>query len=227
MQLLPKEFDILEVEEKWQKKWEEMGIYHFDWDDKTRQPFSIDTPPPYSSGEFHMGLVLNWTYFDMLARYKRMRGYNVYFPQGWDCHGLPIEVETEREHGIKKTDLPPDKFRKLCEELVDKYINVMKQAIIRLGCSIDWTTEYKTMDPNYWRRTQLSFVLLYKKGFIYRGTHPINWCPRCETAIADAEVEHETRTAQLHYIKFSLEDGGFLTIATSRPELIPACVTVA
>ena len=227
MELLPKKLGILAIEEKWQKKWEEMGIYHFDWADKTRPTFSIDTPPPYSSGEFHMGLVLNWTYFDILARYKRMRGYNVYFPQGWDCHGLPIEVETEKEHGIKKTDLPSDKFRKLCEELVDKYIKVMKQATIRLGCSIDWTTEYKTMDPDYWRRTQLSFILLFKKGFIYRGTHPINWCPRCETAIADAEVEHETRTTQLYSIKFSVEDGGFLTIATTRPELIPACVTVA
>ncbi len=227
MELLPKKLGILAIEEKWQKKWEEAGIYHFDWADKARATFSIDTPPPYSSGEFHMGLVLNWTYFDILARYKRMRGYNVYFPQGWDCHGLPIEVETEKEHGIKKTDLPSDKFRKLCEELVDKYIKVMKQATIRLGCSIDWTTEYKTMDPDYWRRTQLSFILLFKKGFIYRGTHPINWCPRCETAIADAEVEHETRTAQLYSIKFSVEDGGFLTIATTRPELIPACVTVA
>jgi len=226
-QPLPKELNINEIERKWQKKWEEMGVYHFDWGDKTRPAFSVDTPPPYPSGEFHMGLVLNWTYFDILARYKRMRGYNIYFPQGWDCHGLPTEVEVEKLHGIKKTDLPPDKFRRLCEELVNKNIGVMKEAITNLGCSIDWTTEYKTMDPNYWRRTQLSFVILYKKGFIYRGTHPVNWCPRCETAIADAEVEYETRTAQLCYIKFKLEDGGFLTVATTRPELIPACVTVA
>ncbi|MDH5459922.1 MAG: valine--tRNA ligase, partial [Candidatus Bathyarchaeota archaeon] len=115
----------------------------------------------------------------------------------------------------------------LCEGLVDKYIGVMKEAVSQIGCSTDWTTEYRTMDPDYWRRTQLSFVILYKKGFIYRGTHPVNWCPRCETAIADAEVEYETRNAQLHHIKFKLEDGGFLTIATTRPELIPACVTVA
>ena len=227
MKQLPKELRILEVEERWQRKWEEMGIYRFDWDDRERPAFSIDTPPPYPSGDFHMGMTLNWTYFDMVARYKRMRGYNVYFPQGWDCHGLPTEVETEKEHGIKKTELLPDEFRKLCEELVNRYIKAMKKAVMRLGCSIDWTTEYKTMDPDYWRRTQLSFILLYKKGFIYRGTHPINWCPRCETAIADAEVEHETRTAQLHFIRFKLKDDGYLTIATTRPELIPACVTVA
>jgi len=224
---LPKQCNILEIEEKWQKKWEELGIYRFNWNDHKRPTFSIDTPPPYPSGDFHMGNVLNWTYFDILARYKRMRGYNVYFPQGWDCHGLPTEVEAEERYGVKKTDVPPGKFRKMCEELVEKYIGVMKTAIKRLGCSIDWTTEYRTMDPDYWRRVQLSFIILYDKGFIYRGTHPINWCPRCETAIADAEVEYESRKSTLSYIRFPLEEGGFLTIATSRPELIPACVTVA
>ena len=227
MEQLPKEFDILSIEGKWQKKWEEMGIYRFDWKDKKRPTFSINTPPPYTSGEFHMGNVLNWTYFDMVARFKRMRGFNVHFPQGWDCHGLPTEVETEKFYKIKKTDVPPDKFGKLCEGFVNKYIEIMKKAVIRLGCSPDWTTEYRTMNPDYWRRTQLSFILLYKKGFIYQGTHPINWCPRCETAIADAEVEHETREGTLHYIKFPLDDKQHLTIATTRPELLPACVTVA
>jgi valyl-tRNA synthetase len=228
MKILSKQCNILQIEEKWQKKWEDMGVYHFNWEDKTCPVYSIDTPPPYPSGDFHMGNVLNWTYFDIVARYKRMRGYNVFFPQGWDCHGLPTEVETETHYGIKKTEVPPEKFRKLCEGLVNKYIDVMKNAIIRLGCSIDWTTEYKTMNPDYWRRTQLSFVLLYKKGFIYQGTHPINWCPRCETAIADAEVEHVTREGSLHYIRFNLEDKkSSLTIATTRPELLPACVTVA
>ena len=227
MKALPKKFDILAIEEKWQKLWEEMAVYRFDWNDKERPTFSIDTPPPYPSGDFHMGNVLNWTYFDIVARYKRMKGYNVYFPQGWDCHGLPTEVETEETYGIKKTEVPPDKFRRLCEQFVEKYIALMKKAIIRLGCSIDWTTEYKTMDPDYWRKTQLSFIILYRKGFIYQGTHPVNWCPRCETAIADAEVEHETRKGKLHYIKFPLEKGGHLTIATTRPELIPACVAVA
>jgi valyl-tRNA synthetase len=227
MKPLPKEFDVVEIEKKWQKKWEEMGIYHFDWEDTKRPAFSIDTPPPYPSGEFHMGLVLNWTYFDMVARYKRMRGHNVYFPQGWDCHGLPTEVEVEKRHKIKKTDLPPNEFRKLCENHVNEYIDLMKEAIIGLGCSTDWTTEYKTMDPDYWRRTQLSFILLYNKGFIYKGKHPINWCPRCETAIADAEVEYESRTTELNYIKFKLADGDFLRIATTRPELILACVAVA
>ena len=227
MKQLPKKLDILAIEKKWNEQWEKNGTYRFDWKDTERPVFSIDTPPPYPSGEFHMGTVLNWTYFDIVARYKRMRGYNVYFPQGWDCHGLPVEVEVEKKNKIKKTDILPDKFRKLCEELVNKYIAVMKDSMVRLGYSMDWTTEYKTMDPDYWRRTQLSFILLYNKDFIYRGTHPVNWCPRCETAIADAEVQYENRNAELYHIKFQLEDGGFLGIATTRPELIPACVTVA
>jgi valyl-tRNA synthetase len=228
MQPLPKKYNFAEIEQKWQQKWEEMGIYHFDWNDTHRPTYSIDTPPPYPSGDFHMGNILNWTYFDIVARYKRMRGYNVLFPQGWDCHGLSIEIQVEKEHKIRKRDVPPDQFRKWCEQLIEKYIAIMKDAILKLGCSIDWTTEYRTMNPDYWRRTQLSFLLLHKKGYMYQGTHPVNWCPRCETAIADAEVDYEKRQGALHYIRFPLEGNSkeHLLIATSRPEFIPACVAV-
>ena len=227
MQPMPKDYNFSEIERKWQSKWEEMGIYHYDWNDKVRPPFSIDTPPPYPSGELHMGNVLNWTYFDMVARYKRMQGFNVLFPQGWDCHGLGIEIQVEKTHNIRKRDLPSDEFRKMCMELVERYIAMMKEGILKLGCSIDWTTEYRTMNPDYWRRTQLSFILLYKNGFMYQGTHPVNWCPRDETAIADAEVDHIKREGTLHYIKFPLEGSNeHLLIATSRPEFIPACVAV-
>ena len=227
MKKFPKKFNLLLIEEKWHKDWEEMGIYRFNREDDARPAFTIDTPPPYPSGNFHMGNVLNWTYIDSLARYKRMRGYNVLFPQGWDCHGLPTEVKTEEIHKIKKTDLPPAEFVKLCKQVINNYIAIMKKAIVRLGCSVDWTTEYKTMNPDYWRRTQLSFIMLYNKDLIYKGTHPISWCTSCETAIADAEVEHEQKQGTLHYIKFTLEDGNHLLIATSRPELLGACVTVA
>ncbi len=228
MLALPKECNFLEIERKWQQKWEEMGIYRFDWADRTRPVFTIDTPPPYPSGDFHMGNVLNWTYFDMVARYKRMRGYNVLFPQGWDCHGLSIEVQVEKQRGFRKREVPPEQFRKWCEETVEKYIAVMKEGVVRLGCSVDWTTEYRTMSPDYWRRTQLSFILLHRTGFMYQGTHPVNWCPRCETAIADAEVDYERRQGALYYIRFPIENSSeHLLIATSRPEFIPACVAVA
>ena len=227
MQPLPKKYNFAEIEKKWQQKWEEMGIYRFDWNDTAHPVFTIDTPPPYPSGEFHMGNILNWTYFDIVARYKRMRGFNVLFPQGWDCHGLSIEIQVEKEQKIRKRDVPPDQFRRWCEQLIERYITLMKGSILKLGCSIDWTTEYRTMDTDYWRRTQLSFILLHKKGFMYQGTHPVNWCPRCETAIADAEVDYEKRQGALNYIRFPLEDTSeHLVIATSRPEFIPACVAV-
>ena len=224
---LANRYNPLEVEKRWQQRWIDARIYNFDRGDVVKPVYTIDTPPPYPSGDFHMGNVLNWTYFDIVARYKRMRGYNVLFPQGWDCHGLPTEVQVEKRYGIKKSDVPPDKFRKLCEDQVDQFIKVMKDAIISLGCSIDWTTEYRTMNPDYWRRTQLSFILLYDKSLIYRGKHPVLWCPRCETAIADAEVEHEARSGLIYSIKFRLSENEYLVIATTRPELLPSCVAVA
>ncbi|MDR0373164.1 MAG: valine--tRNA ligase [Nitrososphaerota archaeon] len=227
MQPLPKEYNFTEIEQKWQAKWEEMGIYRYDWNDKIRPAYSIDTPPPYPSGELHMGNVLNWTYFDMVARFKRMQGFNVLFPQGWDCHGLGIEIQVEKANDIRKRDLPSDQFRGMCMALVEKYISMMKEGILKLGASIDWTTEYRTMDSDYWRRTQLSFILLHQKGYMYQGTHPVNWCPRDETAIADAEVDHIKKEGNLHYIKFYLSGSDeFILIATSRPEFIPACVAV-
>jgi len=225
MNVLPRRMDFLQMEEKWQRHWEEEGIHRYDWDDDTRPVYSIDTPPPYPSGDFHMGNFLNWTYFDVRARYMRMTGYNVLFPQGWDCHGLPTEVRVEKAKGIRKSDVPPDVFRRMCEEWIEQYIDVMKTAVIRMGCSVDWTTEYRTMEPEYMRKIQLSFLLLYDRDMIYKGEHPINWCPRCETAIADAEVEHETKRGRIYTIPFFTEDGEVL-IATTRPVYLPACVAL-
>jgi len=225
---LPKTYEPDKIEPKWQQRWKELGVNSFDREDRKSQTYVIDTPPPYPSGEFHIGNALNWIYFDFVARYKRMRGFNVLFPQGWDCHGLPTEVQVEKKHGIRKGDLPPEKFRELCVELTEKNIKHMREEMISLGLSIDWSTEYRTMNPEYYGKTQLSFVKLYKKGLIYRGEHPVNWCPRCETAIADAEVEYEDREGTLNYIKFKIKgEDGHLTIATTRPELLPACVLVA
>jgi valyl-tRNA synthetase len=225
---IPKIYDPKNVEPRWQKRWEELGVYRFRREDEKTPTFVIDTPPPYPSGEFHMGTALNWTYIDIVARYKRMRGFNVLFPQGWDCHGLPTEVQVEKRYGIRKRDLPPEHFRDLCVKLTEENIAHMKEEMRSLGFSQDWTTEYRTMDPTYYGRTQLSFVRLYKKGLIYRGEHPVNWCPRCETAIADAEVEYEDKEGILNYIKFKVSgEDDHLTIATTRPEYLAACVVVA
>ena len=224
MSEVSKEYNFRQVEEKWVQSWDS-SIYYFDWESEKPQ-YIIDTPPPYPTGNFHIGNALNWCYIDFVARYKRMQGYNVMFPQGWDCHGLPTEVKVEQLNRITKNQVPREEFRRLCEKLTDEAIVRFHQSMGRLGLSIDWSNEYATMKPEYYVKTQTSFVRMYEKGLIYREEHPVNWCPRCGTAIALAEVEYDSRTSTLNYMRFLAEDG-YIEIATSRPELLPACVAVA
>jgi len=224
MSEISKEYDFKQVEERWVDSWDQ-SIYYFDWNSEAPQ-YIIDTPPPYPTGNFHIGNALNWCYIDFVARYKRMRGYNVMFPQGWDCHGLPTEVKVEEIHKITKNEVPREEFRRLCEELTAQNIAKMRVTMRRLGFSNDWSNEYVTMLPEYYSKTQRSFVRMFEKGMIYREDHPVNWCPRCGTAIAFAEVEYDSRTTSLNYLLFG-SDLGDLEIATSRPELLAACVAVA
>jgi len=224
MSEVSKEYDFRQVEEKWVQSWDK-SAYYFDWDSK-RPQYIIDTPPPYPTGNFHIGNALNWCYMDFVARYKRMRGYNVMFPQGWDCHGLPTEVKVEEIHHITKNEVPREEFRRMCEELTRQAIDRFHLSMDRLGLSIDWSNEYVTMNPEYYVKTQRSFVQMHRLGLIYREDHPVNWCPRCGTAIAFAEVEYDSRTTTLNYMRFPAKDG-YVEIATSRPELLPACVAVA
>ena len=209
---LPKEYDYNTLEEKWLDTWQD-SMYYFDWD-STKPQFIIDTPPPYPTGNFHIGNALNWCYIDFVARYKRMRGFNVMFPEGWDCHGLPTEVKVEEKHGITKSQVSREEFRRMCVELTETNIGRMRKSLRRLGFSIDWSNEYITMEPAYFGKTQRSFVQMYNSGMIYQQNHPVNWCPRCETAIAFAEVEYDSRSTVLNYLNFDK-----LKIATTRPEL--------
>ncbi len=225
MQDFPKRFDR-EEEKRILDLWFSQDIFAFD-PDSEKPCYVIDTPPPYPSGDFHMGNLLNWCYIDFVARYKRLRGFNVLFPQGWDVHGLPTEVKVEQATGKKCSEVPRKEWIRLCEEWTEKHIKAMKEAMKNFGFSIDWSTEYRTSDKEYMKTVQLSFLLLREKGLAYRGKHPINWCPRCETAIADAEVEYITRKTKLNYIKFPLVGEGEIVIATTRPELLHACVAIA
>jgi len=217
---LPKQYEPNLVEEKWLSVWKDEASY---FDPASSKPqFIIDTPPPYPTGNFHIGNGFNWCYIDFIARYKRMRGYNVMFPQGWDCHGLPTEVKVEETHNITKNDVSREEFRRMCRELTLGNIEKMRATMRRCGFSIDWSNEYITMLPEYYAKTQLSFLRMFAKGDIYQSEHPVNYCTRCETAIAFAEVSYEERTTKLNYFDF---DG--IEIATSRPELLAACVAVA
>ncbi len=219
-------YDPKEAEPRIQKFWEQQGIFKFNPRSR-KHVFSIDTPPPYPSGDFHIGNVLNWNYFDFAARYKRMRGFNVFFPQGWDVHGLPTEVKVEQKHKVKSSEIPREKWVGMCEEWTEENIKKIRDMMNKFGFSIDWSTEYKTSDQNYMKMVQLSFLDLRDKGLLYRGKHPINWCTRCETAIADAEVEYTERKTKLNFLKFKLAGEGEIVIATTRPEMLHACVAVA
>ena len=241
---IPKDYDF-KKEKVWEKRWEDEDIYKY-IGDGSRPRYIIDTPPPYPTGLIHLGHVLNWVYIDMNARYRRLKGCDVLFTQGWDCHGLPTEVKVEETHGIQKNDVSRAKFRQYCVDLTTENIANMKSQMKSMGFSQDWSREFITMTPEYMRRTQYSFLKMYDEGLIYQGIHPVNWCPRCQTAIAFAEVEYSDNTTFLNYVNFppAVEDSyddiassklsgkqanpkeeGIL-IATTRPELMSACVAV-
>ncbi|MFB6219215.1 MAG: valine--tRNA ligase [Halobacteriaceae archaeon] len=221
---LPEEYDPSTVEPRLRERWLEEETYHHTGD----PDYVIDTPPPYPTGNMHIGNALGWCYMDFLARYRRLQGDEVFFPQGWDCHGLPTEVKVEENHDIHRTEVPREEFRELCVEHTEGMIAQMRETINELGFSIDWGGEYRTMDPEYWSKTQRSFVEMYEDGLVYRDEHPVNWCPRCETAIADAEVETEEGVeGTLYYITFEGVGNDDIEIATTRPELLAACVSMA
>ncbi len=222
---IPKDYDH-KKESIWQEKWQENQLHRF-IGDGTRPRYIIDTPPPYPTGSIHIGHVLNWVFMDIIARYKRMNGFDVLFPQGWDCHGLPTEVKVEETHSIKKNDVSREDFRKMCVDLTSDNIATMKNQMQSMGFSQDWNREYITMTPEYMQKTQLSFLKMKEQGLIYQGIHPVNWCPRCETAIAFAEVEYNENETFLNFLEFPSEDADKgVMIATTRPELLSACVAV-
>ncbi|MFB6132600.1 MAG: class I tRNA ligase family protein, partial [Halanaeroarchaeum sp.] len=222
---IPAEYEPDAIEPKWQHEWLDSDVYEYA--DTGATDYVIDTPPPYPTGDLHIGHGLNWAYMDFAARYHRLQGDDVLFPQGWDCHGLPTEVKVEEIHDIHRTDVPREEFREMCVEQTETKIASMKETMIELGFSQDWSAEYRTMDTSYWEKTQKSFVQMADDEYVYRDEHPVNWCPRCQTAIADAEVETEDRDGTLYDITFPGVDGEDVVIATTRPELLAATGAVA
>ncbi|RLI94146.1 MAG: valine--tRNA ligase, partial [Candidatus Altiarchaeales archaeon] len=221
--MLPKRYDAKDVERKWQKKWKREGIYRFRLD-SNREVYSIDTPPPFTSGTLHMGHIYNHVWIDIVARYKRMKGFNVYFPQGFDCHGLPTELKVENELNVSKENR--EEFLKRCIEWTNLAIKRMREQFDRIGYSSDWDYSYRTMDDSYKRLVQKTLLIFYKKNLLYREKHPVLWCPRCETALAKAEIGHIEKDGKLYYIDLKIDDEHKITIATTRPEMMPACVAV-
>ncbi|RMF54860.1 valine--tRNA ligase [Candidatus Woesearchaeota archaeon] len=224
---LPKYYNAKEAEKKWQSFWEKEKIYRFD-PDSDKPVYSIDVPPPYASaGHLHIGHALHYTQFEIIARYKRMAGFNVHFAPCFDNNGLPTEKYVEEKHKVSKNTISKAEFRKLCLEESRKVEKEYSDKVFRtLGHSYDWSLLYTTIDPEAQQVSQHSFVDLYKKGMVYRAEEPTLWCPHHQTALAQAEIENVDRSTVLNDITFDLEDGGKITIATTRPEFLPACVGI-
>ncbi len=221
------QYDSVSVERRWQKMWKDEEIYRFD-PESDKPAFSIDNPPRYTSGPLHLGHATGYSLIDFAARYRRMRGHNVFFPLCFDVNGTPIEVKVEKKYNITKLDLPREEYRRLCSEYANSFIDEMTHHFEILGESMDPSIYYQTDAPYYRRITQISFVELFNKGLVYKGDFPVNWCPRCMTALADAEVNHKDNVTKLNFVNFQIAgEDGHVTIATTRPELICTCKVVA
>ena len=214
-----KDYDHKIRDKELRNYWETNGIYKFRENDEKRAIFSIDTPPPTVSGSLHIGHVFSYTQAEIIARYKRMQGYNVFYPFGFDDNGLPTERLTEREHKCRAGDMERSEFTKLCESTTEKYEKEFKELWQSLGISADWSLEYRTVSPLSKKISQRSFLELVKTGKAYMKTSPVLWCSECRTSIAQAELDTAECTTTFNYMYFETDTGN-IPVATTRPELL-------
>ena len=223
--MLDKKYDSLVKEEKWLNYWKKNKIYEFKPD--YREVYSIDTPPPTVNGKIHIGHIFSYSQAEMIARYKRLRGYNVFYPFGFDDNGLPSERLVEKEQKKKAHEIGRESFSKLCYETTNKYEEEFQDLFSKLGVSTDWSMCYKTVSSSTIKISQNSFLDLIEKGHCYHKESPALWCNECLTSIAQAELETKTIRTTFNYVNFkTVEDNEIFTIATTRPELLPAIVCV-
>ena len=222
---LPQRYNPHESEEKWLKYWEKEKVYAFDPSSKA-EIYSIDTPPPTVSGKMHLGHSFSYSQQDFIARFQRMIGKNVFYPFGVDDNGLATERMIEKMKNVKGQFMPRHEFVKLCYTTVEEIRNDFVYDWKRLGVSSDYNIFYSTINEHSQKISQRSFIDLYKKGRIYRKKAPFVWCPECQTAIAQVEMKDSERESKLVYMKFDTNAGKQITIATTRPELLPACVAI-
>ncbi|MCP4420332.1 MAG: valine--tRNA ligase [Chloroflexi bacterium] len=222
---LPKRYNPRTAEPALEAQWQANGTYHFDPNSKM-PVFSIDTPPPSVSGRLHLGHVYSYSQTDFIARFFRMNGRNLFYPMGFDDNGLPTGKLVERLENIHAADIDRRAFVELCLKVSEETEGKYRELWQRLGLSVDWRYTYRTIDENSRRLAQWSFLDLQQKGLAYRQKSPAIWCPECQTAIAQAELNDLARESTFYTLAFTLENGTMLPIATTRPELLPACVAV-
>jgi valyl-tRNA synthetase len=248
---IAKHFDAEGAEQRWDRVWSDTGIYHYDASRPREETFAVDTPPPTVSGSLHVGHVFSYTQTDVVVRYQRMLGRNIFYPMGWDDNGLPTERRVQNYFHVRcDPTLPYEKGLELSEatakqrkgraqlvsrpnfiELCQKLTELDEQAFMdvwrRVGLSVDWRLTYQTIDDHCRRIAQLSFRDLHDKNLVYTSEAPTMWDVDFQTAVAQAEVEDKPEPGAYHHIEFGVEgsDRSFV-IATTRPELLAACVGV-
>jgi valyl-tRNA synthetase len=248
---LPEKPALEGLEEKWNARWEEDGTYRFDATRERHDVYSIDTPPPTVSGSLHIGHVFSYTHTDVIARFQRMRGREVFYPMGWDDNGLPTERRVQNYFGVRcdpslpydPSFQPPDKapkqpisvsrpnFIELCNRLTAEDEKAFEHLWRYLGLSVDWTRTYATIDRSAQRASQAAFLRLLTRGAAYQLEAPTLWDIDFRTAVAQAELEDREQPGAYHRIRFGIassaaEPDRFVEIETTRPELIPACVAL-
>ncbi len=234
--MLAKTYDPQGIEDRIYKNWEDKKYFHAEVD-YSKKPFTIVIPPPNITGQLHMGHALDNTMQDILIRWKRMQGYNALWQPGTDHASIATEVKiinNLKEQGINKQDLGRDKFLEYCWDWRKEYGGRIVNQLKKLGSSCDWDRERFTMDEGCNKAVTEVFVKMHKKGWIYKGSRIINWCPVCNTSISDAEVQYEEQAGHFWHIKYPLveEDGSvskttFLEFATTRPETMLGDTAVA
>ena len=222
---LPKRYDASKSEEKWLKFWEKEKIYAFDPESK-EEIYSIDTPPPTVSGKMHLGHSFSYAQEDFVARFQRMLGKNVFYPFGTDDNGLATERMIEKMKNVKGQFMKRKEFVDLCLKTLDEIRPDFIYDWKRLGVSADYNIFYTTINEHCQRISQRSFIELFKMNRVYRKLAPFVWCPECQTAIAQVEMKDSEREAKMVYMKFDTNIGKQISIATTRPELLPACVAI-
>lgn len=250
---IPKHFESQQVEQKWDHFWQEHKVYQYDPSCSREETFVVDTPPPTVSGSLHIGHVFSYTHADIVTRFQRMTGKNIFYPMGWDDNGLPTERRVQNYFHVKcdpnapyekNLELPElsDKERKktppkfvsrpnfveLCHQVTLEDEKAFMNLFKRVGLSVDWDTEYATINDHCRRTAQYSFLDLYNKGHVYNLDAPTMWDVDFQSAVAQAELEDRELPGAFHDIEFAVEGSEeSFVISTTRPELLPACVGVA
>lgn len=210
---------------KWDKLWQEKQVYSYNPEVRDNN-FVIDSPPPTMSGNLHIGHIFSYTHTDIIARFFRMLGKNVFYSLGFDNNGLPTERLVEKIKGVRVREMPKDSFINLCQEVIkveeEKFLNLFH----KIGFSYDYSLTYHTISPEVQKISQMSFIDLYNKGYIYRAEQPVFWDTIDQTAIAQAEIIERQFDSYLNEIVFFTKENKKITISTSRPELLPACVAL-